>query len=87
MIFLIATEEAVSWSFAELGTGVRDKSSMGGLIQTIRARRHLERDGEHNGRVEGESRRTHADGLEVDIAGCDLSWVEGERRGHGTRGC
>ena len=47
MIFLIATEEPVSWSFAELGTRVRDKGCMVGVVRTIRGQRHLSRGGEH----------------------------------------
>lgn len=55
MIFLIATEEPVSWSFAELGTRVRDERCEDGLVQTIRGQRHLCGDGEHTARVEGKA--------------------------------
>ena len=73
MIFLIATEEPVSWSLAELERRSR------------RLRERVERSTDQTrpnapGEVEwvfGYSsvrveRLTHSDGLEVDIASCDL---------------
>ena len=78
MIFLIATEEPVSWSFAELGESVSAWGAFGGHQDMFLGTYHTRPKAPLNECVRGDAwdrvqgKLTHSDGLKVDIARGDL---------------
>ena len=79
MIFLIATEDPVSWSFAELEVCENANGGGGEGWHTTRDRTRLRANGlSDSERAEREMTRTHPNWLEVDISGGDLRKRSGE---------